>query len=401
MAPLAARIFWVCLALALVGKWKLSKEKSEVLCFQPRLAASLPRKEENRTPIPPSTPRRCRDRHHNPGTTEDGRQLFRSLEPSGERPAEGRMRNALRRQLEESLAPWPGLLALSLSVWLGDLTQFPPWLTQRYRAAGLSHALALSGAHILSLWFCLKAVLYLLAPWCNGSRFLRKAFYTAKVFPLLFCALALVLVNPGNEPLARAAAMVGLGRLLVVRRMESSLVQQACSACALLLLWDPARVASDSFILSAVSTLVLFGVLETMGKRVRGLRQYAAVSVSMPVLLWPLTAFIFGKVSLLAPLNGLLFGWIWGLVWVPLGFVSPVLPWVPFGSFLLAGLESLWQLSLQQEAVWGHWMSRGYWSVVRLTWAEYLVCSAALFLAFKALWNDAPSIDFYRKVGSN
>lgn len=401
MAPFSARILWFGLALFLVVNWKLSKEKSEVVCgpVQPfAWGDSESGKRTRRSLFPPS---RCRPLTQNPSTLADGRQSFRRRTVLLERPAEGRSRRALRNHLERVLAPWPGLRALSLSVWLGDLTQFPPWLTQRYREAGLSHALALSGAHILSLWFCLKAFLYCLAPICQGSRVRRSVFYFSSLLPLFFGSIGLLLVNPGNEPLVRAAAMVGCARLLAYRKMECSLLQQACSACALLLLLNPARVASDSFVLSAVSTIVLFGVLETVGGRLRGVPQYAVVSVSMPVLLWPMTAFIFGKVSLLAPVNSLLVGWLWGLVWVPLGFVALVLPNIPMGSIAATGLESVWQTWLEQERFWGAWMGKGYFSVVRLTWVEFMACSAALFLAFRALWNDAPSIDFYRKVGSN
>jgi predicted membrane metal-binding protein len=402
MAPFAARIFWVCLALFLVGKWKLSKEKHETLCYQSEPPSTVFREAENRTRSNRSSFPRCRTLHKNPGVVQDGRQQFRRQALVGQEAPESFLRGALRRHLETALEHWPGLHALSLSVWLGDLSQFPPWLSERYRAAGLSHLLALSGAHILSLWLCIKGVLYGFAPLLNRSHLTRGLYYYANGFPLLVAALALAAFNPENEPLARAVAMVGWGRLLAYRKMECTLLQQACSACGLLLVMSPTRAASDSFVLSAVSTLLLFCVLETLGKRVRGLSQYAVVSVSMPILLWPLTAFTFGKVSVLAPLNGLLIGWLWGMVWVPLGFVSIFLPsFLPWSFPLLSGLESIWQFSLDRESVWGAWMAGGYWSVVRLTWTEFIVCSFALFWAFRALWNDAPSIDFYRKVGSN
>jgi competence protein ComEC len=307
----------------------------------------------------------CRFPARNPSVVQDGRLAFRPIAvrpPSADR---NRAREWVRAAIDTRLARWPGLRALSLAVWLGETSTLPDGLALLYRQGGLLHLLALSGQHVAALWLIVAGVLASVAPFAVRFESARRAyFWIGKGAPLLGAAF-LVWINPGNEPMARAAAMLAAIGILALRRLRATGLQLACTSVAVLIVLSPERLASDSFLLSAVATVFLCAWMLD-GKKVPGWRQYFSLSLVMPVLLLPISAFFFGQVALMAAPNALLVGWVWSVAWVPLGFAAPFLA----AFFPLTLLEKGWTFFLETQTQFAPWIAAGYRAVPRPTWLE-------------------------------
>ncbi|MBY0369626.1 ComEC/Rec2 family competence protein [bacterium] len=322
---------------------------------------------------------RCRFPARNFGVVADGRLAFAPLR----RPAflfqRERENSRVRFQsfLEQGLDGYPGIAGLAQAVWLGRLDALAEGLADLYREGGLLHVLALSGQHFLCLLLLWRGVVWCAAPLAARLRIARRLLRFAG-FAVPACAVSfLVWVNPGNEPVARAALLWGFWKILRARPLVVRPLQVVLSTVAGLIILAPERLASDSFLLSAVATAFLAAWLE---QESRGWRASLSVSLAMPLLLAPSIAFFFAKVSVAGLWNGLLLGGIWGVVWVPMGFLSGLalalglpLPWL--------FLESAWQAFVALNAWAEPFLTWGYASVPRPTWLETLLLTGLAWSA--------------------
>jgi predicted membrane metal-binding protein len=250
-----------------------------------------------------------------------------------------------------------------------------------YREGGLLHLLALSGAHLGSLWWLVRGILFLLAPWTNRSAFGRWLHRLMEQGLSGGLVAWLVWINPGNEPLERASFMFFFFHLLACRGKRVGALQLLGSCTALLVLAKPERLASDSFLLSVVATFFLFLWSAEAGEPMPRLKNYLLGCAVLPIFLLPVSAFFFAKISLMAIPNGILLGWVWSLVWVPLGFLSGIAVAIPECGRVFAGTEGVWQLFVWAQEAARPWMAWGYISVVRPTWWEVVLMEGVLFNA--------------------
>ncbi len=332
---------------------------------------------------------RCRFPAQNPGVVQDGRGAF--LRPMDRSAPEysARLRRWMLQKFDQRLASWPGLKALAKAVWLGEIRDLPGRLSQLYQEAGLLHLLALSGQHVVSLWLLLRLGLLMASPFLTRSQCGRSLFILLGTGILPISAIYLALLNPDNEPMLRAASMILVAWCLRRRGFCVSGFQIAATTLAVSIVGNPAKVASDSFLLSAFATLLLCAWVGD-AEAGNGLRAFIALTFAVPIMCLPIAAFFFGKVALHSALNGLLLGWAWGFVWVPLGFLLgvSVLP-LPGGRMPAGLLEGVWQFFVAAHSLGEAWFGWGYFCVFRPGWVELLVglwgCCALVYAVRRAV----------------
>ena len=167
------------------------------------------------------------------------------LERHGFRSRFWRLRASLRERVVAALARAGPAAGLATAVLIGDRRYLDQAVIERFRRAGASHLLALSGLHVGIVYGCVL-VLMRLAPRRAG--------------PLTAAAVAAAyaLVATGGPALARAAMMASVGSLLAVTDRERRPVPIIALAALMLLAIEPGAAAQLSF---QLSFLALLGVL--------------------------------------------------------------------------------------------------------------------------------------------
>ena len=167
------------------------------------------------------------------------------LERHGFRSPLWRLRAVLRERIVAALARAGPAAGLATAVLIGDRRHLDPAVVARFRRAGASHLLALSGLHVGIVYGCVL-VLMRVAPRRAG--------------PVVAAAVAAAyaLIATGGPALARAAMMAAVGSLLAVTDRERRPVPIISLAALILLAIDPAAAAQLSF---QLSFLALLGVL--------------------------------------------------------------------------------------------------------------------------------------------
>ncbi|WFE61873.1 ComEC/Rec2 family competence protein [Micromonospora sp. WMMD714] len=207
-----------------------------------------------------------------------------------------RAAGTLRAGLHRACAPLPpeqgGLLP---GLVVGDTSRLPATVEEDFRATGMTHLNAVSGANVAIV---VGAVL-LLARWVRAGPRLAA----------VLCGLALigfvVLVRP-SPSVVRAATMGAIGlAALAVGRPRATLPALA-AAVAVLLLLDPELAGDAGFALSVLATggLLLLAPGWRDGLRRRGVPAGLAEAVAVPaaaqLACGPVVAGISGTVSLVA-----------------------------------------------------------------------------------------------------
>jgi competence protein ComEC len=213
--------------------------------------------------------------------------------------AAGALRSGLREAATAVLGPDEAGLLPGLAV--GDTSRLGAEVDADFRASGLTHLLAVSGANLAILT---GAVLGLL-------RLLRADPRLAAALGGVSMVGFVVLARP-SPSVVRAAAMAAVVLLaLGVGRARSALPALAAAVIALLLA-DPALGVDPGFALSVISTgaLVLLAPGWAAGLRRRGLPGWVAEALAVPaaafVLTAPVIAGLSGLVSPIAVLANLL-----------------------------------------------------------------------------------------------
>ena len=197
------------------------------------------------------------------------------------------------------LDPEPAGLLPALVV--GDTSTMVPAVEEEFRAAGLAHLTAVSGANVAIL--C-GAVLGL-------ARLARAGPRTAAVLAGLVLVGFVVLCRPSPSVL-RAAAMGAVTLVALMLGRRRSAVPALCAAVLVLLLVDPALGGEPGFALSVLATgaLVLLAPGWADGLRRHGVPPGIAEALAVPaaahVVTAPVVAGLSGQVSLVAVLANLL-----------------------------------------------------------------------------------------------
>nr|WP_225955468.1 DNA internalization-related competence protein ComEC/Rec2 [Kibdelosporangium phytohabitans] len=265
--------------------------------------------------------------------------------PVWQRAAEG-MRAGLRAAAGDVLSAESAGLLPALVV--GDTSGLPHRVVDEFRAAGMAHLLAVSGANLAIVGV---ATLLLLRTMRLGPRSCAAG---AGLTLLGFVVLA------GPEPsVLRAAVMGGVGLLALVVGRERAALPALAVSVVVLVLHDPAMATSFGFALSVLATgaLVLLATRWTRSMTGRGVPRMIAESVAVPaaahLVTAPVVAGMSGQVSLVAIGANLLAAPVVAPATV-LGLLSALvagpLPWLGEVFAWLAGPALYWMIQVGRHA---------------------------------------------------
>ena len=209
-----------------------------------------------------------------------------------------RLREKVAGSIARALEPGPTAAVLQ-GLAVGLRGNIPDGLWEALAATGLAHLVAISGLHVTG---CALAVLVLIrAAW--RLRLLpptrrRLALETAAV---VITSLAYAVLSGASLPALRTVAMVALFHALRVLRRSVTAGVALAVAAALLLAADPLAVASAGFWLSFVATAALLAAGSAGGGLQGQAGQFARAQLSVTLMLTPVLAATFGRLSLVSP----------------------------------------------------------------------------------------------------
>lgn len=219
--------------------------------------------------------------------------------------------NAYRRLLDRGAASLePAQRSLLAGLVLGDDRAQPPELTADFRAAGLTHLLAVSGQNV-------AFVLVVVGPLLRRMRIWPRFLLAVSVIA------AFALVTRFEASVLRAAVVAGVALFATTTGRASGGVRHLALAVCLLLVIDPLLVHSLAFRLSVAASAGVLVIAPRVAERLPGprwCRDGASVTVGAQLAVAPVLIPVLGPMPLAAlpanilagPLAGLLM--VWGLV---------------------------------------------------------------------------------------
>ncbi|MCP3990010.1 MAG: hypothetical protein GY724_13120 [Actinomycetia bacterium] len=232
---------------------------------------------------------------------------------------------------------------LYLGLVIGDDRDQSPAQRARFRAAGLSHLLAVSGQNV-------AFVLSVARP---GVTLLPRR---ARLVAVLVLLLIFATVTRFEPSVLRATSTAGLAAWATMAGRPQSAVRLLGLAVAGLVVVDPFLVHSVGFQLSVGASAGIVVVGPLLVDRLRGpapLIEPLAVTVAAQLGVLPLLLFYFGPVSMASIPANLMAGWAAGLVMMAgltVGVVAGLIPGI--GSWLQVPATGL-LLWLDAVAAWG------------------------------------------------
>ncbi|MDT4919727.1 MAG: competence protein ComEC [Pseudonocardiales bacterium] len=234
--------------------------------------------------------------------------------------AAGRVRAGLRAAAavlpDQERGLLPGLVD-------GDTSGLDPVLAERFRLAGLTHLVAVSGTNCSIV---VGAVLLLL-------RRLRVRPWACALAGALTLAMFVVVARPSPSVL-RAAVMALIALLALSSGRPRAGVPALAAAVLGLLLWQPTIASTPSFAMSVLATGALLLIAPGWAVALRrrrvpaGLAEAFAVAAAAHVVTAPVVAAISGRISLVAVLANVL--------------AEPVVAPITVLGFLAAAIAPVW-----------------------------------------------------------
>jgi len=209
---------------------------------------------------------------------------------------------------------------VAISVGARHLISADQW--DRYARTGTSHLMAISGLHI----GLAAAGGYFLASLVAGILRSRISQHFLATTFAVGVGLAYALVSGLAVPAQRAAIMIAIIGVVVLRRRQVSPTAVLATACATIVLVSPLASMAPGFKLSFAAVLVLLwlarryqnGHGSTLFRRLLlSVSQLGAMQLMLLFGLLPLTVLIFGRVVSVAPIVNLLAVPVFSFVTVP------------------------------------------------------------------------------------
>lgn len=260
-----------------------------------------------------------------------------------------RWAQALRAGLRQASAVLgPESAGLLPALVVGDTDALPRNVVEEFRAAGMAHLLAVSGANLAII--------------CVAVLLLLRAIRVGPRGSAVGAALTLVgfVVLAGPEPsVLRAGVMGAVGLLALAIGRERLALPALCVAVIVLVLHDPEMATSLGFTMSVLATagLVLLAPRWAEALAIRGVPRGLAEALAVPaaahVVTAPVVAGMAGQVSMIAVLANLFAAPVVALATV-LGVLAAVFasfaPWLAELLARLAGPEVDWLITVARHA---------------------------------------------------
>jgi competence protein ComEC len=262
----------------------------------------------------------------------------------------------------------------------GDTSGLDPVLAERFRMAGLSHLVAVSGTNCSIV---VGAVVLIL------RRARARPWVTALVGAVVL--LMFVIVARPSPSVLRAAFMAAIALVSLVSGRPRAALPALSAGVLVLLLWQPALAGSASFTMSVLATAALLVIAPSWAGALRnrrvpaGIAEAVAVAAAAHLVTAPVVAAISGRVSLVAIPANVLAEPVVALITV-LGFgaavVAPV--WLGAARLLaeLAGWPCRWLVFIADQLGGLHGATLGWPGGVAggllllATFAIVLACAA-------------------------
>ena len=233
-----------------------------------------------------------------------------------------RVRRHIVERIERVL-PDDEATAVLMAISVGARHRISRQQWEAYAATGTSHLIAISGLHIglaaaAAFLFCRL----LSAPWCRQRNARDLATLAAVVTAFAYAALSGFAI-----PARRASLMVLAAAFLAMVRRRLGPATILSAACLLIVSADPLAIMAPGFQLSfaAVAILLLvasesvapLAVPAALAKRLVPLDRLKSMQLALLAGLFPLTAWLFGRFALVAPMVNLLVLPVFNFVTVP------------------------------------------------------------------------------------
>ncbi len=262
-----------------------------------------------------------------------------------------RSANHIRRVLIQSADVMPDLEAsLYLGLIIGDDRNQPESMRGAFRAAGLSHLVAVSGQNVAFVLIALSPLMRRLRTWWRLSATL--------------CALGWFVLLTRIEPsVLRAATMAALGAIGFARGLKVSAQNLLAWAVIGLIGIDPMLVWSVGFLMSVGATAGLVAIAPRLsnqfsqGGMPMWLAQPLSVTLGAQLGVMPISVMVFHSAPVIGILANLLAVPVAGfvmLVGLPLGLLSAVLPDQVIGlvmSPMVLAVRWVWWVAVLAEKV--------------------------------------------------
>lgn len=215
--------------------------------------------------------------------------------------------------------------AVTLSLLTGDRALIDGQTKQLYQWAGMSHLLAISGAHVLFL----AVLLTKLVVWAVNQWTPRLYYYIAR-WQLRWCVMLIsafvyALFVGADVPAMRTVYLllaVGVLKWLLVNMS----ISRALALVGLVMIYiNPMSLWQAGFWLSfvAVWLLMCFGMAED--GRTQTVRQLIKMQLYLFVAMLPISMLLFGKVSVVGVISNLFMVGLFGYVIVPINLLAGLL----------------------------------------------------------------------------
>ena len=260
-----------------------------------------------------------------------------------------RIRQAFVNRVAD-LLPDDDAAAVLLAVGVGARHRITREQWDRYAVTGTSHLMAISGLHIglaAGGVFLLAWAIY--APFCRRMNVRDLALVTAVLAAGLYAA-----VSGFAVPAGRAFLMAIFAAAAVLYRRKLDGAALLAFPCLVLLFVNPVSIHAPGFKLSFAAVAILLWSLQShvhqppmaggpwlnypsAMKAIGNLRRLSLLQIALLTGLFPLTALIFGRFSVIAPLMNMLVLPLFNFITVPFCLAGMIFqgPLQPFGDQLL------------------------------------------------------------------
>ncbi len=218
--------------------------------------------------------------------------------------------------------------AVALSLLTGDRALIDKPTKELYQYAGISHLLAISGAHVLFLAVLLASLITTLAQKSCITVYKIIPRWQMRFVVMVVVSLLYALFTGFDVPAVRTVVMllvVGVARYLLLGVSSVRLL----AISAVVMAWiDPYVLVQAGFWLSFVAVFLLFHYENGYQKSLTyqdKLKNFIALQIYIFVAMLPISLLLFGKVSLLGLVVNVFAVGLFGLVIVPINLLAGVL----------------------------------------------------------------------------